>query len=349
MKKTVLLGMSGGVDSSTSAVLLKEQGYEVTGITFHLYEGGCCNLDSTMEAKQVCKKLGIEHVTLDYKDYFQDTIIKNFIEEYQSGRTPNPCVLCNKLIKFGIMYEKAKEMGIDYIATGHYAKCEFNEKYNQHVISKSANIAKDQTYFLWEINKEILPHILFPLGNFENKEEVREIARKNDLVSANKRDSEDICFITNGDYKDFLEKNANMNSKAGNIVDKNGKVLGNHNGIYNYTVGQRKGLNISYSEPLFVTKIDVTKNEVVIGTRDDLYQKSIVVSNLNWQIEDDFERVEALVKTRYSKNENKAIITKMDENKAMVEFDEPVLNISPGQSAVFYDASGIVLGGGIIA
>ena len=348
--KKVLLGMSGGVDSSVSAILLKNAGYDVTGVTMHLYEGGCCNISSVMDAKQVCKNLGIEHVILDYQKEFKDIVINDFINEYSNCLTPNPCVICNKFFKFGLMYKKAKELGIDYIATGHYARCEFDEKYNQYVIKKANNIAKDQSYFLYYAPKEIIKDLLFPLGELNSKDEVRKIAADNNLRVANKPDSEDICFITNGDYKNFLERNSNLKPNKGKIVNKNGDVLGTHNGLYNYTIGQRKGLGISYSEPLFVVGFNKKKNELIVGTKNDLYKDEILVRDFNFQVEMELNNKKVSVKTRYSARNSMATLSKIvKDNKEYIRvtFDEPELRATPGQSAVFYDED-VLLGGGII-
>lgn len=347
-KKRVLLGMSGGVDSSVAAILLKEQGYDVTGVTLHLYDGGCCNLDSVWDAKMICKNLGMEHITIDYEDYFKSTIIDNFIEEYKNCRTPNPCILCNKYLKFGIMYEKAKSFGIDYIATGHYAKIEYSDKYGRYVLKKSNNTLKDQTYFLYYIPKEILKYVIFPLSGYESKDEIRKIGKENSLRVASKPDSEDICFITNGDYKRFLEKNSDIKSKKGNIVNIKGEKLGEHTGLYKYTIGQRKGLGISNKVPLFVIGFNKDKNELIVGEEENLYKKEMYVKDINLQAIDYIDKpLEVNVKTRYSLKEVKAKIEMVEGNKIKVIFESPALRITPGQSAVFYD-NDIVIGGGII-
>ena len=346
--KKVFLGMSGGVDSSVAAILLKKQGYDVTGVTLHLYEGGCCNLDSVWDAKMVCKKLGIEHVTLDYEDFFKSKIIDNFIEEYKNCRTPNPCIICNKYLKFGIMYEKAKELGIDYIATGHYAKSEYSEKYGRYVLKKAKNILKDQTYFLYYIPKEMIEYVVFPLADFETKDEIRQIGKDHNLKSATTPDSEDICFITSGDYKDFLENNSDIKPKKGNIVNEKGEILGQHTGLYKYTIGQRKGLGIQNQVPLFVIGFNKEKNELIVGEEDKLYKKEMYVKDFNLQAIDKIEKpLKVSVKTRYSIKESKATIQMEDAETIKVIFDEPVARITPGQSAVFYDDD-IVIGGGII-
>ena len=332
-KKKVLLGMSGGVDSSVSAILLKEQGYDVTGITLHLYEGGCCNLDSTWEAKMICKKLGIEHVTMDYQKLFQEKVISNFIEEYRNCRTPNPCIICNQFLKFGIMYEIADRLGIQYIATGHYAKREYSEKYHRDVIQKARNIKKDQSYFLYRIPKEVISHVLFPLAEYESKEEIREIARQHELTVANRPDSEDICFITNGSYKDFLEKNSNFTSEPGNIVDRKGNVLGQHEGLYRYTIGQRKGLRISNVVPLFVIGFDQERNELIVGEEDLLYRREAKVTDLHLLALDTISKpMRVKVKTRYTAREANAVIIppeKDSQNQINILFDDAQRALTP--------------------
>ena len=349
MKKRVLLGMSGGVDSSTSAVILKEKGYEVVGATMRLWENGETEEpDSIKDAKKVCDKLGIEHHVIDLRKEFKENVIDNFICTYLCGKTPNPCVECNKYMKFDMFYKFAKKLNCDYIATGHYAKIEYSEKYNEYVLVKSNEEKKDQTYFLYGINKEILPHIIFPLSEFSNKDEIRNIAEKNCLEVAKKKESQEVCFIPDNDYAGFLNRNCNkLNNKKGNIILNNGKILGKHSGIINYTVGQRKGLGISYTEPLYVLRIDKDNNNVIVGTEKELYSKTLKANELNFLLDIDLtKKIEVKAKIRYRAKEAFAALN-IKDNYALVEFKEPQRAITPGQSVVFY-LDNIVLGGGKI-
>ena len=344
----VMLGMSGGVDSSVSALLLKEKGYDVIGATLELYAGSsCCNINTYIDAKGVCNQIGVPHFTFNYKDEFKKYVIDDFINCYANCKTPNPCIECNKYMKFGIMYEKAKEMGCKYIATGHYAKTEYSEKYGRWVLKKSKAGKKDQSYVLWNIPKGLIQYVIFPLGDFESKDEIREIAAKNNLRVAKKPDSEDICFVPDGNYKKFLENNSEIKPKIGNIVNSKGEILGKHTGLYKYTIGQRKGLGISYKVPLFVIGFNPLKNEVIVGEESELYKKEIEVSDINLLLVNEIKDwIEVDVKTRYSSKVAKAKIEQDGEN-IKVTFDEPQRAITPGQSAVFY-VGDIVLGGGKI-
>lgn len=344
--KKVLLGMSGGVDSSVSAIILQEQGYEVIGCTMVLWKPEEIEeKESVNDAKKVCEKLGIKHYTLDYKKEFKCKVVDCFIKEYENVRTPNPCVECNKYLKFGLLYQKAMELGCDYIATGHYAKAEYSEQYKQYVLKKSDEENKDQTYFLYTIPKQELEHILFPLQNLKEKSDTRKIAEKKGLEIAKKKDSQEICFIPNDDYKSFLAKH--IKTKTGNIVLRSGEIVGKHNGIINYTIGQRKGLGVAYKEPLYVLELNKEKNEVIVGTEKELYRTELYANELNWMIFDKLENeIECYAKIRYRAKPAKAKIIPNGETVKVI-FEEPQRAITKGQAVVFY-IDDILIGGGKI-
>ena len=348
MKEKVLLGMSGGVDSSVSAILLKKAGYEVIGCTMNLLDEP--NEESIKDAKKVCEKLGIEHHVFDYKKEFRCHVIDTFISEYENARTPNPCVECNQYLKFGIFYDRAKELGCKYIATGHYAKKEYSEKYKQYVLRKSNEEKKDQTYFLYTIPREKVEYILFPLQDNVSKDDTRALAEEYGLEIASKKDSQEICFIKDDDYQRFLKEHMQKQPQKGKIVLTTGEVLGSHDGLINYTIGQRKGLGISYKEPLYVVKLDMKNNQVIVGTEKELYSNQLEAMNVNWivGVENRLEEgLECFAKIRYRAKEAKAKVVKEDEAIKVV-FQEPQRAITQGQSVVFYDEDGIVLGGGKI-
>lgn len=353
--KRVLLGMSGGVDSSVAAIILMEQGYEVIGATMKLWDpeddegqSKCCGDDSILDAKRVCDKLGIPHYTLNLKEEFKKCVIENFIEEYANARTPNPCIECNKYLKFNYFFRKAMELGCDYIATGHYAKTEFSDKYNQVVLKKSNAGKKDQSYVLYNIPKDIINKVLFPLGQFENKEQIRKIAEKYDLLTAKKPDSQEICFIPDDDYAKFLSKNGRVESKPGKIVDNQGNVLGTHKGLIHYTIGQRKGLGIAHETPLYVVKLDAQNNLLVVGDEKDIFSKELYANNLNFTV--DIKRdlpIKVNAKIRYGAKEAEATLFPEVNGKVKVEFETPQRAITKGQSVVFY-IDDVLIGGGKI-
>lgn len=339
MGKKVVVAMSGGVDSSTAAYLLKKEGYEVIGATMKLLNDKKTEKAIT-DAKNVCNSLGIKHYVFDLEKEFKDTIIANFIESYQKGLTPNPCVLCNKKFKFGLFYQKANEIfQADYIATGHYAKIE-NGK-----LKESNTKNKDQSYFLYGINKNLLNKILFPLENYNNKDEVRAIAANANLSTSNKKDSQEICFIPNDDYPTYLKQNLHKSIEQGNIYLDDGTLIGKHHGLIYYTIGQRKGLNISYKEPLYVLGIDTKNNALIVGTNDKLYKKSLIAKDINILVDNLPNTVYAKIRSHGQKV--KANLER-NNDKIIVNFEEPVRAITKGQSVVFYDEENTCLGGGII-
>ena len=342
--KKVMVGISGGVDSATSCLVLKEMGYDVAGVNINFIDP---NDEINNDAKEVCKTLNIPFFHFDLYNDFKDKIIKNFYESYNSGKTPNPCILCNKYFKFGKMLEFALNNGYEYIATGHYAKVEYSDKYGRYILRKANNLLKDQSYFLYQIPRDALSHVIFPLEEFDSKEEVRNKAKEANLGVSQKKDSLDICFIPTKDYKKYLVDNNYVKPKTGNIVLSDGKVLGKHTGLFNYTIGQRKGLGVSYSEPLFVLGFDFNKNNLIVGTEKELYKKEILVSNINLLLFDRLEDGLRLnVRIRYQGKDNPATLYN-DNNKIRIVFDEEIKSPTPGQSAVFY-LDDIVVGGGII-
>lgn len=343
-RKKVAIGMSGGVDSSVAASVLLESGYDVIGINMLLWQNK--NAVSN-DAKTVCDRLGIKLHTLDFCDEFSKSVIDYFTDEYIKGRTPNPCIVCNKLLKFDAMAKAAKALGADYIATGHYAKIEKCEETGRYILKRATADKKDQTYALYSLNQEQLSHLLLPLGDFENKDKVREYAKEHGLVTADKPDSQEICFIPDNDYSEFIKRRTGNVPKEGNFVDKDGNILGIHKGIINYTVGQRKGLGIAFGKPMFVTHIDAEKNEVVLGEQGTEFSDTLYADRVNFIPFDKLSgpmRVKA--KVRYAANP--ADCTVSDEGERIkVVFDEPQRAITPGQAVVFYDGD-IVVGGGTI-
>lgn len=354
--KKVMLGMSGGVDSSAAALILKKQGYDVTGVTLEMFSDedvDVCgrknngNLSGAGDAAKVAEKLGFSHVIFDFRECFRENVMEYFCRSYLSGRTPNPCIECNRHVKFGKMLEKALESGCDYIATGHYAVCEYDEVRGRYLLKRSADRKKDQTYMLYSLTQEQLAHTLFPLGNLE-KSEVREIAAEYGLVNADKPDSQDICFIPDGKYASFIEKFTGEKSVSGNYLDMEGNILGLHKGHINYTAGQRKGLGIAIGKPAYVVKKDWEKNTVTLGDEKDLYTSVLIAENVNLISVDEIESpMRITAKARYSQNDSPATLSKTDEGKYMVLFDEPQRAVTTGQAVVFYDGD-IVVGGGTI-
>ena len=343
--------MSGGIDSAVAAFLLQQKGYSVSGATMKvckrtLPDGRDVTLSDIDDAKQICQALGIEHKLYYLEEVFKNTVIKNFIDAYLKGETPNPCVVCNNYLKFGRLLELELENGIDYIATGHYAKIEKNAD-GRFLLKKAKDSKKDQTYMLYGLSQNVLSRVLFPLGDL-TKSEIREIAAQNRFINANKGDSQDICFIPDGDYAAFIEKELGSKYPGGNYVDENGNILGKHRGIIHYTIGQRKGLGISMNKHVFVIDKDFKSNTVTLADEDKLFKKRVVINNINLIPFDSFDgkiRVEA--KIRYSQNVAPCYAEITGENEITLEFDTPQRAPARGQSAVLYDGD-TVIGGGII-
>jgi tRNA-specific 2-thiouridylase len=351
---TVFVAMSGGVDSSVVAGLVKDAGYKTVGVTmcFNITHPGntkpsCCGIEGIGDAKRAAEILGIPHYVFNFAGDINDFIIEDFTREYLSGRTPNPCVRCNQHLKFGTLYDKVKALGADYIATGHYGKIDFKGD-GRFELKKAADERKDQSYFLYSMKKETLPSVLFPLGGL-TKTEVRDLARKYNLNTAEKPESQDICFVPQEGYKKFLEDRVGKETMIpGDFVDEEGKVVGQHKGIAYYTIGQRDKLGIALGYPVYVYRIDATTNTVHVGNLEKLYSKGLIAGQTNWvSMEIPKETIEVMARIRYNSPEVKAYLTALDEKHVRVEFETPQKSVTPGQSAVFYKDD-IVLGGAII-
>ncbi len=356
--KKVMVGMSGGVDSSVAALLLRDSGYDVTGATLKLFsdediveaekEGKtCCALSDVEDARSVAYRLGFEHFVFNFKDNFREHVMKKFADSYLAGRTPNPCIECNRYVKFEKMLRRAQELGYDYIATGHYAVIEYDEAFGRYLLKRPKDRSKDQTYVLYSLTQEQLSHTLFPLGELE-KSQVRSIAEQAGLVNSTKPDSQDICFVPDGKYAEFIKKFTGVSVSEGDFTSTDGKVLGQHKGIINYTIGQRKGLGISLGKPAYVVKKDVETNTVTLGDEADLYTKTLTADDVNLiSVAEVTEPIRITAKTRYSQHEQPAVLSYLGNGEYMVEFDEPQRAVTSGQAVVFYDGD-IVVGGGTI-
>ncbi|MCX5699284.1 MAG: tRNA 2-thiouridine(34) synthase MnmA [Candidatus Omnitrophica bacterium] len=350
MKKRVVVAMSGGVDSSVAAALLKEQGYEVIGLTmcFNLAEKkgnkpSCCGLTGIEDARRVCQKLGVRHYVLNLNKDFSREVIGNFYQEYLSGRTPNPCVRCNQFIKFGILLKKAINLGAQFLATGHYARIVKSPQ--GYLLKKANDLKKDQSYFLYSLTQAQLKHIIFPLGNF-TKPKVRQLASDFGLKVAEKQDSQEICFLPDGKYGDFIKARGHGSVKPGNFTDKNGNILGLHRGIAFYTIGQRHGLRIAAGYPLYVTRINAQDNRVSLGPRQEVYKSEFIIKEGHFLGKPPKKKIEIKVRIRYNHQEALAAVYP-GRDKHKVIFKQPQFAVTPGQSAVFYNKD-TVLGGGII-
>lgn len=343
-----LIGMSGGVDSAVTAALVSKTS-DAAGITLQLYDGGDSALiekfnRESQDAADVCKKLGIEHTTLDLKSDFYDYVIKNFIDEYIAGRTPNPCIQCNISIKFGAMLNYAEQNGFDHIATGHYARIE--KCGSRYLLKKALDNTKDQSYVLYGLTQNELSKTVLPLGEY-TKTQAREIAQNLNLCVARKSDSQDICFVPDGDYAAFIERNTGINFAAGDYLDLDGKILGKHKGVIHYTIGQRKGLGIALGHHTFVLDKNAGTNEIILGDEEHLFYKTVEVRNVNIIAAENLDGINAAAKLRYRHTEQPCKIFQTGKDTVILEFDTPQRAPSPGQAAVFYDGD-VVLGGGVI-
>jgi tRNA-specific 2-thiouridylase len=354
----VVVAMSGGVDSSVTAALLKEEGWEVIGVTMQLWPsaesaaeaerfGGCCGLEAVTEAKTVAHRLGIPHYAMNFKPIFARKVIADFCREYSLGRTPNPCIRCNQYVKFDALLKKAKGLGADFVATGHYARIEYDKGSGRYLLKRGIDLKKDQSYVLYTMTQHQLRDTLMPLGHL-TKEKVRQIAHELGLSVADKAESQDICFIPDDNYPSFFEQYMPGAAKPGPILDKRGNALGEHRGILFYTIGQRRGLGISAPEPLYVVAIDGRNNTIIVGSKEDTYQDELIAAEVNWiAIEPPGQPIKARVKVRYLHPGAEAIVTPLAEDKVQVKFEEPQMALTPGQAAVFYNGDSVIGGGTI--
>lgn len=351
-KGKVIIGMSGGVDSSTAAYLLKEEGYEVIGVTMGMWQEpgeteGCGNLSAVKDASRVAEKLGIEFHVLDFRKEFRENVVDYFINSYERGMTPNPCIACNRHVKWAALLQYANEIGADYIATGHYARIEKHPVTGRYSIKASVTEAKDQTYALYRLTQEQLARTLMPVGFYE-KDEIRKIAVNIDDFIAKKSDSQDICFIPDGDYGAFLERERGKNHCPGNFVDMEGNILGQHKGLIYYTVGQRKGLGIAFGKPMYVYGLDVDKNEVILCDNETLFSRTVYANQINCMSVPEFtDGMRFRGKIRYSHKMADCTVRMVGEDLLECTFDEPQRAITPGQALVLYDGE-YVAGGGTI-
>jgi len=342
----VIVGMSGGVDSSVAAALLKGQCYEVIGMTIRVKPADGSS-DDIRVAQMVAEKLEIAHHTVDCRELFSSKVVDHFCREYSRGRTPNPCVRCNEHVKFDALLKKARELGAEFIATGHYARVESLGKSAKYQLKKGRDGSKDQSYFLYFLRQEIMGRILLPLGEMK-KADVRDIASSLGLASADREESHDVCFVAKGDYRGFVGARMPRASEPGPILDRQGNELGRHRGILSYTVGQRKGMGISAEEPLYVTGIDAERNAIIVGSKADVYGDELIATGLNWIEFDALEQpIEVKAKIRYRHREGDALVTPISSGEVNVKFAQPQMAITPGQSVVFYRSS-VVVGGGTI-
>lgn len=357
MTKKALVAMSGGVDSSVAAYLTKEMGYNATGITLKLFdnedigetkEKTCCSLDDIDDARNVCRKIGIPYYVYNFKDSFKENVIDRFISAYENGTTPNPCIDCNRYIKFEKLIRRAEELEFDKVVTGHYSIIEYDEGADRFLLKKSADLSKDQSYVLYSLTQKQLSKTLLPLGNL-TKSYVREIAESLNLINAKKHDSQDICFVPDGDYAKFIEQYTGRTYPNGNFVDENGNILGKHKGIIRYTVGQRKGLGLALPCPMYVKEKNLEENKVILCENHRLFSKELYATDINLISCDRIDKpMRVKARVRYNQPEQPATVEQTDNNTLHIIFDEPQRAISKGQAVVLYDGEYVIGGGTII-
>lgn len=357
MNKKALIAMSGGVDSSVAAASMVREGYTCFGVTMRLYqnedigldrEGTCCSLDDVEDARSVARMLGMPFYVFNFTEDFAACVMDRFVRAYECGDTPNPCIDCNRYMKFEKLYERAKLMDCDTIVTGHYARIEYSEPHGRYLLKRARDLAKDQSYVLYFLSQEQLAHTRFPLGSFLSKEEVREWAETFGFRTARKHDSQDICFVPDGDYTAFIERRTQKEYPAGDLIDVDGNVLGRHRGIVRYTIGQRKGLGIALGEPMYVKEKSVERNTVTLARDAELLSDTFIMDDVNLIDRDEMrEPIRAYVKSRYRAKEAAATVTPIGDGRFRVTFDEPQRALTTGQAAVMYDGD-VVIGGGTI-
>lgn len=356
MPNKALIAMSGGVDSSVAAYLMKDKGYDCIGATMKLFqnediglskEHTCCSIDDVEDARRVATSLDIPFYVLNFSENFKEKVVDKFVSCYENGLTPNPCIECNRHLKFEHLYNKAKKLGYEYVVTGHYSRIDYNESTGRYELKKATDPTKDQSYVLYTMTQEQLSHTLFPLGHM-TKDQVRELAELKSFINAKKHDSQDICFVPNGKYAEFIESYTKKRYPEGDFVDLEGNVLGRHKGIIRYTIGQRRGLGLSLKQSMYVVKVDPISNTVVLGYNDDLFTTTLCAKDVNLiSIPEITGELRCKARPRYNAKEAWATVTRLDENRIQVVFDEPQRAITKGQAVVLYDED-TVIGGGTI-